>query len=102
MILEKLNDKHELIEDCILRKGTGTDNSFLKSIVKIFGYSDVNYLIETIIEKVNLDTILTFHNGKLPSIFYNDQGVIHKDKSYKPLNEKYIKENYDSYVLYKK
>ena len=99
---KKLNDKNELIEDCILRKGTGTDNSFLKSIVKIFGYSDVNYLIETIIEKVNLDTILTFHNGKLPSIFYNDQGVIHKDKSYKPLNEKYIKENYDSYVLYKK
>jgi len=28
-------------------------------------------MLNVIIEKVNLDTILEFHNGKLPSIFYN-------------------------------
>lgn len=99
---KKINDKHELIEDCLLRKGMGAENTFLKSIAKIFGYSDTNYLIESIVEKVNLDTLLTFHNGKLPSLFYNAQGIMRTPNVYTPLDDAYVVANYSSYALYKK
>lgn len=99
---KRLNEKNELIEDCLLRKGTGVENSFLVAISKIFGYIDPHQLILQIIEKVNLDTILQFHNGKLPSLFYNEKGVMVEPNQYAPLTEAYITQNYAAYPLYKK
>jgi len=55
----------QLKTNCLLRKGTHDkkDDSFLIAISNAFGYKNVKDMLNVIIEKVNLDTILEFHNG---------------------------------------
>ena len=94
----------QLKTNCLLRKGTYSkkDDSFLIAISNALGYKNVKDMLNVIVEKVNLDTILEFHNGKLPSIFYNKRGVLDKHrKHYKQLTKaKY--ESYHKYKLFKK
>jgi hypothetical protein len=94
----------QLKTNCLLRKGTHDkkDDSFLIAISNAFGYKNVKDMLNVIIEKVNLDTILEFHNGKLPSIFYNKKGVLDKHrKHYKQLTDAKF-DSYRKYKLFKK